>query len=242
MSIAVGSRTLAREGRFLRAFNGAAIVVGLLAGALFLTFPEIDLLFGRLFYKPGVGFTGHAYPAVPALRLLFIVFFYSCIALAIAGLVRTRTRRGAWLGLAWGQWLFLAVCLGVGPGLVGNVLLKDQWGRARPKNVVEFGGAKTFTPPLIPAWQCERGCSFVSGEAASVFVPFYAAALILPRWSLLLATVGTIGGLLAGLVRISQGAHFLSDIVFAGVFMALTVLIVRWLMLRQLKGAAVPPS
>jgi membrane-associated PAP2 superfamily phosphatase len=34
------------------------------------------------------------------------------------------------------------------------------------------------------------------------------------------------------MVRMSQGAHFLSDIVFAGVFMALTVLVLRALMLR----------
>jgi membrane-associated phospholipid phosphatase len=31
----------------------------------------------------------------------------------------------------------------------------------------------------------------------------------------------------------SQGAHFLSDVVFAGVFMALTVLLLRWLILRD---------
>lgn len=242
MSIAVGSRMAAREGSFLRAFKGAAIVIGTLAGAVFLLYPELDLLFTRLFYKPGVGFAGHNNAAVPAVRLLFIIFYYTCIGLAIAGLVRTRDRRTSWLGLLWGQWLFLAVCLGVGPGLVGNILFKDQWGRARPKNVVEFGGAKTFTPPLIPATQCERGCSFVSGEAASVFVPFYAASVLVPQWSVALAAIGTVGGLLAGLVRISQGAHFLSDIIFAGVFMALTVLIVRRLMLRHVTGEPAPPS
>jgi lipid A 4'-phosphatase len=75
-----------------------------------------------------------------------------------------------------------------------------------------------------------------------VFVPFYAASLILPQWSVALAAAGTVGGLMAGLVRISQGGHFLSDIIFAGVFMALTVLIVRWLMLRQLTGPPAPPS
>jgi lipid A 4'-phosphatase len=242
MSLAVGSPIAAREGSYLKVFSGAAIVIGILAGALFLLYPELDLRFGRLFYSPGTGFSGHANPLVPALRLLFIVFYYGCIALAIVGLVRTRSRRGAWLGLLWGQWLFLAVCLGAGPGLVGNLIFKDQWGRARPKNVAEFGGSKVFTPPLIPADQCARGCSFVSGEAASVFVPFYAASMVLPQWSVALAAAGTVGGLAAGLVRIAQGGHFLSDIIFAGVFMALTVLIVRWLMRRHLTGEPAPPS
>ena len=49
---------------------------------------------------------------------------------------------------------------------------------------------------------------------------------------------GTIAGLSAGLVRMAQGGHFLSDVIFAGVFMALTVLIVRRLMF----GAPVLPA
>jgi lipid A 4'-phosphatase len=242
MSVAIGVRTVAREGSFVRALNSVAVAVGLLAGALFLVFPEIDLLFGRIFHEPGVGFTGHAHPGVPALRWAFIVFYFSCIALVIVGLVRTHARRGVWLGLASGQWLFLAVCLGVGPGLVANVLFKDQWGRARPKHVVEFGGEKAFTPPLVPARQCQRACSFVSGEASSVFVPFYAAALILPRWSVLLVATGTVSGLVAGLVRVSQGAHFLSDVIFAGVLMAITVLVVHRMMFGARSGPATSPS
>ena len=87
-----------------------------------------------------------------------------------------------------------------------------------------------------------RACSFVSGEAASVFVPFYAAALILSRWSLLLASAGTVGGLGAGMIRVSQGAHFLSDVIFAGVLMALTVLIVHGLTFGQHRGRTVSPS
>jgi lipid A 4'-phosphatase len=97
---------------------------------------------------------------------------------------------------------------------------------------VEFGGTKQFTPPLVVARQCRRNCSFVSGEASSTFVTFYAAAVLLPQWSLPLVVAGTIGGLLTGLIRMAQGAHFLSDVVFAGVFMALTVLALREAMLR----------
>jgi lipid A 4'-phosphatase len=243
MSVVFDTRVVARKGNVFRAFNSAAVTVGLLAGALFLVFPEIDLLFSRIFYQPSAGFIGHAQPHVPALRWLFIVFYFSCIALVIAGLVRTHARRDVWLRLTSRQWLFLAVCLGVGPGLVANILLKDQWGRARPKHVVEFGGEKAFTSPLVPAWQCQRACSFVSGEASAVFVPFYAAALIVPRWSVLLVAAGTVGGLVAGLIRVSQGAHFLSDVIFAGVFMALTVLFVHRIMFsRGLNAQALQPS
>jgi lipid A 4'-phosphatase len=110
-------------------------------------------------------------------------------------------------------------------------------GRARPKQIVEFGGTKVFTPPLLPASQCRRNCSFISGEAASTYVTFYAAAVLVPQWSVPLVIAGTLGGLATGLVRMSQGAHFLSDVVFAGVFMALTVLLVRALVLRDRRSA-----
>ncbi len=106
---------------------------------------------------------------------------------------------------------------------MANVVLKDNWGRARPRSVVEFGGTKHFTPALIPASECSRNCSFVSGEASSAFVPFFAAALLLlPQLRRTLFGAGLAAGFGAGLIRISQGGHFLSDILFAGIFMALT--------------------
>jgi lipid A 4'-phosphatase len=115
--------------------------------------------------------------------------------------------------------------------LVANLVFKDQWGRARPKHLVAFGGSKNFTPALLPTNQCKRNCSFISGEASSVFAPFYAAAAIAPQWAAPLIIVGTVAGLAAGTVRIAQGAHFLSDVVFAALFMGLTVITLQRLML-----------
>jgi lipid A 4'-phosphatase len=192
MSVRADARARQGANGFVKAFNGIALSVGLLAGALFLLFPQIDLLVGGHFHLGGGRFVGKLHSAVEALRWVFIVFYFACIGTAVAGLALSRARR-AWMGLLHPQWLFLAVCLGVGPGLVANVILKDQWGRARPKHVSEFGGAKAFTPVLVPAGQCRRACSFVSGEASSVFVPFYAAALVLPQWSVALAVAGSAG-------------------------------------------------
>jgi membrane-associated phospholipid phosphatase len=126
--------------------------------------------------------------------------------------------------------LFLVVCLSVGPGLLANVGFKDNWDRARPKQIVAFGGNKVFTPALLPTNQCKRNCSLVSGEASSVFAPFYATAAIAPQWAATLIVVGTAAGLSAGIVRIAQGAHFLSDVVFAGLFMGLLALALQRLM------------
>jgi lipid A 4'-phosphatase len=101
-------------------------------------------------------------------------------------------------------------------------------GRARPDEVTHFGGARTFTPAFVPADQCESNCSFVSGHAAFVFGGF-AVALVARRRRATTLLVAVLGGL-AGLGRMLQGAHFLSDIVFAGVFMYA----VAWLLHRAL--------
>jgi len=198
---------------------------GLLATLVFLAFPNIDLSISRAFHVRAGAFSGQSLRWLEVLRGSFTGAFCLSIAASLAGLLLTRQRTRNWLSLGGKQWLFLALCLGMGPGILANVVLKDHWGRARPKQVVEFGGAKTFTPPLIPTDQCANNCSFVSGEAAAIFMPFYAAGLVVPQWSATLLAAGTVCGFAAGLVRIAQGAHFLSDVIFAGVFMAMTAVL-----------------
>ena len=215
-------------GRRLAANLGAcALGVGTVAGLAFVAFPDLDLGASRAFLVGGSTFAGQSLGWVHVLRNFFVGAFYLGVAISLAGLVVTRGRARSWLRLTGAQWLFLALCLVMRPGIVANVVLKDHWGRARPKQVAEFGGAKTFTPPLLPSDQCAHNCSFVSGEAASIFMPLYAAGLVMPQWSAVLLAAGTLCGFAAGLVRMSQGAHFLSDVVFAGVFMALTAVLVH---------------
>ena len=205
-------------------------LVALAAAVLFLSRPEIDLQVGGYFYRGEGRFAGGEHAWVEWTRDAFIVFFWACVLLAIVGMVRTRKDQGPWLGFAFPHWLFLGLCLGVGPGLVANLMLKDQWGRARPKHVIEFGGSKAFSPPILFSKECRRNCSFVSGEASATYIPFFAAAALMPQSAVVLVATGTVMGLAAGAVRMAQGGHFLSDVVFAGVFMALTVLLLRWLM------------
>jgi lipid A 4'-phosphatase len=212
---------------------GAPVAIGAVAGAVFLAVPEIDLGVARVFHVPESGFVGRRVAWVEALRQAFTVLYVGTLALGLAGLALTWRGRRQWLRLGSRHWLFLAVCLAAGPGLVANLVLKSQWGRPRPTQVVEFGGRKAFTPPLVISRQCPRNCSFVSGEAASTYSVFYAGAALVPQWSLALIVIGTLGGLATGLVRMAQGAHFLSDVIFAGVFMALTVLVMRRLILRE---------
>jgi lipid A 4'-phosphatase len=216
-------------------FSYLTLGLALLAAAVFSAFPNIDLEVSRAFYAEGA-FVGNTLVGVKVLRGSFIVLFWACAVLALIGLVATWRGRRVWMGLALPQWVFLVVCLVVGPGLIANVVLKDHWGRARPKQIVEFGGDKAFTPALLPSAECHLNCSFVAGEAAAGFVPFYAAAFVVPQWGVALAALGTVSGLAAGLVRIAQGGHFLSDVLFAGLLMAATTALASRLLLAPPTG------
>lgn len=219
-----------QQGKVLRGFFLGTAAVCVAAGSLFVTLPEADLAASRAFVDSSNRFVGDRVAWVEVLRWGFVWLFWGCFILSIWGLTASAINKRPWLRLAAAQWLFVLICLCVGPGLVANTLLKDQWGRARPREVAEFGGKRTFTPPLVPTNQCARNCSFVSGEASSAFVPFYAAALAVPQWAAPLIAAGTLAGLGAGAIRISQGAHFLSDVIFSGVFMALTAVLVHQMM------------
>lgn len=212
----------------------ATLAAGIVAAVIFVGNPDLDIAISQKFYLSHGQFVGQKMMAVKALRNVFVAFYFGCIALAVAGLFLTRTKTRDWLGLPFRHWVFMAACLAAGPGLVANLILKDNWGRARPEHTIEFGGSKSFSPALAISGQCQRHCSFVSGEASSIFLPFYAAAAILPQNMVALAVTGTVLGLAAGILRISQGAHFLSDVIFAGVFMGLTVTSIWHLMFGSL--------
>lgn len=196
---------------------------GLAAGAaVFSLLPAIDLDISRQFVTPGHEFAGNT-PQIELVRNIFkLVFVLSCAA-ALGSLIYSLRYRRSCFGLSAVQSLFLVTCFVLGPGVITNQVFKDHWGRARPREVVQFGGEKAFTPALVPSRQCKRNCSFVSGEASSVFMVFFAAGIVFARFSVPLMLCGVVFGALAGLIRMAQGGHFLSDVIFAGVAMALAV-------------------
>jgi lipid A 4'-phosphatase len=206
-----------------------AFVAGFAAAIFFFLFPGIDLQIARHFYVGERHFIGGTETALRALRLAFNVLFDGTCALTALGLIVTRNGRRAWLNLTQQKWLYLALCLLVGPLVVTNLGLKDHWGRARPRDVIEFGGDKAFTPPLTPSLQCEYNCSFVSGEASSAYIVFFAAAFLFSANALFLILLGIVMGSLAGFVRMTEGGHFLSDVVFAGILMAVTAAAIQML-------------
>jgi lipid A 4'-phosphatase len=110
------------------------------------------------------------------------------------------------------QVLFLTVALLLGPGLVVNQLFKENWGRARPHEVTQFGGKQRYSAPFELSDQCKGNCSFVSGHASGAFFILTLSWVFGKRrwfWA------GLIVGSIVGAGRILQGGHFLSDVIFS---------------------------
>lgn len=191
--------------------------VAALAGIVFTLAPEIDLVAAA-----AIRIDRDAPEALLAdvVRHAFIgLFAIACLIVLIATL-RLHAETRSLFGTSARSCLFVLACLAIGPGVVTNVLLKDQWGRARPRDVIELGGELRFTPALQPARQCHKNCSFVSGEASSIFMIFFSLAMVARRRRQQLFRLGIAAGGTAGLIRMMQGGHFFSDVVFAGVLMA----------------------
>jgi lipid A 4'-phosphatase len=210
-----------------------ALYIGLwlALGLGFLLFPGLDLATTRLFYDPGHGFPLAGWPplrivegAIPWLTGLIVII----CALGAAWLALSR--RPLWR-LDRKALVFIVAATALGPGLLANTILKDHLGRARPYQTEEFGGTRQFTAAPLPAKQCERNCSFVSGHAALGFSLVSFAFLLPPGWRRRIALAAAIGfGALVGLGRIAAGHHFLSDAVYAG----LIVFATSWLLHRAI--------
>lgn len=209
------------------AMLGTAIPALVDAIVLFWLFPGIDLWASRLFYLGSQDFVGNNFVFPEIARTLFLAMFvFACLITAV-GLFIALLTRSSWFNLSVTKWMFIACCLAVGPGVIAHLCLEGHWGRARPVDVIEFGGQKTFTSPIHPSDQCERNCSFVPGEASMMYMIFFAAGLVFKTRARMLVILGLVFGSAAGLLRMAQGAHFLSDVLFAGILMAVTAATIR---------------
>jgi membrane-associated PAP2 superfamily phosphatase len=129
--------------------------------------------------------------------------------------------------------LFLIAALALGPGLLTNVILKDHWGRPRPIDVQQFGGDYRFEPWWDLRGDCPNNCSFIAGEPSGAFWTLAPAALAPPPLQTAAYGAALAFGIALGAFRMAAGAHFFSDVVFAGVLMYLVIwsahgVIYRW--------------
>ncbi|WP_150466793.1 lipid A 4'-phosphatase LpxF [Francisella sp. SYW-9] len=216
------------------------IIVGLIvcfcAWVFFLIFPHLDLTLAGDFYSstngfavsPSHGFFGFMH----TFAMRFPVIFSIVVILFLLGSLfikafRIKNRKAIF---------FIAVCLWVGPGLVVNAVFKNHWGRPRPYMVQQFNGDKIFQKPFVISNQCTTNCSFPCGDASMGFWLFAFMPLAATRRKKALAfAIAVLAGGGLGLMRMAQGGHFFSDVIFCGIFVYICTWIVYWVMYERNK-------
>lgn len=183
--------------------------------------PFLDLTMTNFFYLPTHGFPSNAfydflynYGVIPA-QLLFclstIILFLGCFF------------------KKWKKWhapaLTLVLSLLIGGGLIIHVILKDHWGRPRPKQTIEFEGTQPFRPYYYPNFfhQPEPSKSFPCGHCTMGFY-FFTLALAAKKlnfrktfWTALILSL--VLGIGLSIARIAQGGHFFSDTLISALIM-----------------------
>lgn len=196
--------------------------------------PQLDLAVSQHFFQnehfasDGWAAFMFTYGIIPA---------YLALAISFLGLILS------FCSDKWKKWRAPALCfiftIAIGAGLIVHGVLKEHWGRPRPKQVIEFGGQQAFRPYYKPNFfhQPEPSKSFSCGHCSMGFC-FFALILIGKRlqnsWLYYSGiSLTLILGFSLSLARIAQGGHFLSDTLMTALIMWLTALTADWLFFKQ---------
>lgn len=191
---------------------------------------ELDLTFSRFFYENG------SFASKPLWDWFFRYGFWpawALIAISIAGLFLS-------FFVPYRQWrnpcAVIVLTFAIGSGLIIHAGFKENWGRPRPRQVVEFGGKQAFRPYYLPNLsQPEPSKSFSCGHCSTGFT-FFSLALVGTfyrsrffwwlGWSLSWSL-----GLILSAVRVTQGGHFLSDVLASALIMWITAWCLTYLLI-----------
>lgn len=118
----------------------------------------------------------------------------------------------------------------LGGGLLNQVIVQEVVDRPRPREsvlVADEGAARL------------SGHSFPSGHATLGFMfmaPFFVWRHARPLWARFALISGLLAGLVVGLARMALGAHYLTDILWAGIIVAISA----WFFNRYIPRKDVP--
>lgn len=177
---------------------------------------DLDVRLQSYFYKRGAGWYLaktqpwdflYRYSSLPALLATIVALFAYLYSFA-------SQKVSKYSKIA----LFLVLTMLVGPGIIVNAILKDNYGRPRPRQIVQFDGTKNY---LLP-WEkgdTGKGKSFPCGHCTMGFY-WFAIYFILRNKNRKAAywvfIVATLYGAALGAARMIQGGHFASDAIWAG--------------------------
>jgi membrane-associated phospholipid phosphatase len=206
-----------------------ALAIAVIVGIPFGLDPGLDLALSGLFYE-GDGVWRVLDSQSGSLRdlaswLIAGIVAPALIALAIKWVLPRRA-----LLLPGRAIILMIVTLALGPGLLVNVVLKDNSGRPRPQYVTQFGGDEAMRAWWDPRGDCDKNCSFVAGESSGAFWTMAGAAVAPPHWRAAAYGAALTFGAAVGVLRMSAGGHFFTDVVFGGIVVFLVIWLVHgWL-------------
>jgi lipid A 4'-phosphatase len=187
---------------------------------------NLDIAIQKLFWHPG---TGWYLKDFPLFRILYHYGNLPALLLSVAGLVLFGL---SYQAMKWAKWrkigAFLALVMILGPGLIINTTLKDNWGRPRPRNVTEFGGKYSYEK-VLSIDTSSPGKSFPCGHASMgfyLFIPWFVLRKKRKGWAYASLVTGILFGLAIGIARMAQGGHWASDVIIAGILVYLTGLLI----------------
>jgi membrane-associated PAP2 superfamily phosphatase len=203
-----------------------ALAIATAVGLIFAIWPELDIKLVAPFYDPQRHFWRSYDPFYQ--RMSDLMMAIVALAAAPAGFSLLMKflfpRRKPPIR---GRAVFLTlVTLALIPGLLANLILKEHWHRPRPLGIVQFGGAEHFQPWWDPRGECPNNCSFVSGEGSAAFWTLAPAAVAPPQWRAVAYVAALAFGATVSILRMAAGAHFFTDVFFAGFF----AFVVIWLL------------
>ena len=198
--------------------------------AIFYIYPSLDFDSSSMFYRNVSGFY------LQDNLLVFMIYKSAPVICGIFVLVAsirafsTFRKHKSFHAKYYKKIIYVTLVCLIGPGLLVHTALKDQMGRPRPREIVEFGGEKHYQRIFIKSNECNTNCSFPSGHASVGFMFFSLAFLYKGRTRLAISAASVFLGFLIGSVRIIQGAQFLSDVVFSGIVVYLTAYVLYLIM------------
>jgi lipid A 4'-phosphatase len=220
---------------------GCLLAAALVTAVIFAT-GTLDIAAARWFFRADAADhwpLAHEFPWL----ILYRAAPWITAALILAGLAAfalslTKARRH-WRGAA--TLVLLAVV--IGPGLIGNAVLKDHWQHPRPRDLIELGGSLHYVPsPLIGH---EGGASFPCGHCTVGFLfglGWWIFRRSHPRWATVSLASGLMLGALLGVGRMAAGAHFLSDVIWSGLLAYGVTHILYYYVLRLERAVLAVPA
>jgi membrane-associated PAP2 superfamily phosphatase len=214
-----------------------ALTIAVIVGLVFGLYPQLDLRISQPFHDvfdiKHNQFAWRLYAPLVTARDGGLWIPALLVAPAVASVLLKLALPRRKMFVSGSAALFLIATMALGPGLLVNFALKEHWSRPRPIDVTTMGGNQHFVAWWDPRGDCPNNCSFVSGDVSGMAWTFAPAALAPPQWRVI-AYGGALAVTLAmAALRVMWGAHFFTDVVFAGVFTFLVIwlayaLIYRW--------------